>query len=318
MISTILFASSFATGSASALSMGLLDFGMKGDASGASCAWVEISNKGKDGDIVEHVAPGHCMRMGNLIDGTPRSRYFNCYAGCGGTKLQYKEYASEDCTGSMLMDTMLHKGKMDPLTTVEGSITGFDCSLAYCNIAETEIVEGERWTKYLPADRQQCRKTEGGYQWAECVDKRHLKVHFGSECHTSTESRELDYVDEDSTKFHGITREWNCNGFDNPEDSAGESMAMMEHMAMLHNIQAERRKAALSLREARAAAAKHAEWEQREVGKGAIPMLVFAGAVLAAGYCVYIKHREPTKASSLPTNTNKYQPISTEEETVSI
>lgn len=199
-----------------------------------TCAYVEIVRKTETHDtFTEFRAPGHCERVVGAKN--PRSRRFNCYSGCGGTKLQYQEFNDNHCQGDMVVDTMLHRkqkeetegwstGPQAPETFLMemdlGAVRDFDCSLAFCYVMETRKDPTETPIRHVPADRISCSTTQNGnHQWTRCLSDGRLAVFENAEgCDVPQEPEVLATNDSGEKSMSGVVREWDCEGYEGVEE----------------------------------------------------------------------------------------------------
>lgn len=202
-----------------------------------TCAYVEIARTvpGALERVTEWRAPGHCETVIGH-NGPAKSRRFNCYSGCGGTKLQYQEFEDEMCQ-EPIVDKMLHRkpkggdsawqtGPQPDETFLMdfdlGSVRDFDCSLAFCFVMESvehPVDSHAQKVRHIPADRQMCTRTKTGYQWTQCRPDGNLELFESDVCHETSEPSVLDIqADNGSKSIAGVVREWECEGFDAVDD----------------------------------------------------------------------------------------------------
>lgn len=152
--------------------------------------------------------------------------------------MQYQEYMNDDCSGNMVLDTMLHKperrqdekwstGPQSADTYLMdfdlGSVRDFDCSLAFCFVEEELETNDGKLHKHTPADRVSCTKTNGGWQWTKCLEGRAELAVFEhpDECNVPQEPEVLS-IDFRSNDWHGVVRNWDCEGFDYKKEELPE------------------------------------------------------------------------------------------------
>lgn len=202
-----------------------------------TCAYVEIARTvpGKLEKTTEWRAPGHCEKVVGPF-GAAKSRRFNCYSGCGGTKLQYQEFSDEMCEQPIL-DKMLHrKMPTEGASTWQtgpqpedsflmefdlGGVLDFDCSLAFCYVMETvehPVEPHSPKVRHVPADRAACSRTSTGWAWTQCRSDGNLELFESSGCHDTAEPTVLKSADNGSKSVSGVVREWECEGFDFDEE----------------------------------------------------------------------------------------------------
>lgn len=226
--------------------------GEEDGATDPTCQWVELSRFDENTlrSEKDYVSPGHCHRLATTSEGRHRSRLYSCFK--TGGKMFVKEYASEDCTGQMILDHRITQQHFEPMLLEDGwSVSAYNCKLPLCYIAETTTGPSGA-THYRPADREHCTKDEatGFYSWGKCTSNYHnLEVHYDSECHGETASHQktlLTYDNAATTTVGGVVRDWDCEFHDWHQKKQGlmeEREAELKKQKKLHDIARERAKA---------------------------------------------------------------------------
>lgn len=166
------------------------------------CAWVEITHFTRDGSRLEYVSPNRCIPMEQEL-----SRIITCV----GWGLEYKEFFSFDCSGSMGVDEKIKtRRRMSPFTTRKGIITDFDCSWAPCRIDQTEGANNN-WTISRPGDKAICTKAGDSFQWVSCVDHKNVGAFQGKFCNNLSTAKKIE--GEAALSILDSVSDFDCDGY---------------------------------------------------------------------------------------------------------